>query len=495
MSTAKKFAGQTALYGLTTIVQRLLSSVLTPLYTTTYNPAVYGIFTTMFSYASIFNAILSFGMETTFFRYMNKMPEKKREVYNNGFWAVALLTGLFLLLTFPFVHQIAGFIKIGKNTSQAEYEQYIKYFLGILVLDNLCVLPFAKLRADGRPMVYGLVKVVNIVVMVTLNLVFIFVIPYIIRNHLAGAQWCASWFHGGWVGYVFISNLVASAVTFLMLTPQLAWIQFNFNRSIFSNMLLYSWPVLVANLSFIVNENFDKLLLGKMLDPSYSEHDVGVYSGCAKLSIFLSIFIQAFRLGAEPFFFSHAKNKNAGQTYARIMDYFVITICIMFVGIVANVQILKYYVNNHNYWVGLDVVPPLLFGYVALGIYMNLSVWYKLSDQTKYGLYISGIGAIVTIVFNYLFIPTYSYMASAWVSFAAYTCMMIMSYVWGQKNYPIPYNVKKNLVYIIISMVFVYLSFYVFKRNIFVGNALLVIFLAGAYFKEGKELKAIFSRR
>ena len=177
MSTAKKFAGQTALYGLTTIVQRLLSSVLTPLYTTAYNPAVYGIFTTMFSYASIFNAILSFGMETTFFRYMNKMPEKKREVYNNGFWAVALLTGVFLLLAFPFIHQIAGFIKIGKNTSQAEYEQYIKYFLGILVLDNLCVLPFAKLRADGRPMVYGLVKVVNIVVMVTLNLVFIFVIP------------------------------------------------------------------------------------------------------------------------------------------------------------------------------------------------------------------------------------------------------------------------------------------------------------------------------
>jgi O-antigen/teichoic acid export membrane protein len=495
LSTAKKFAGQTALYGLTTIVQRLLSSVLTPLYTSAYNPGIYGIFTTMFSYASIFNAILSFGMETTFFRYMNKMPEKKHEVYNNGFWAVAMLTGVFLLLTFPFAHQIAGFIKIGKDTPQSEFELYIKYFIGILVLDNLCVLPFAKLRADGRPMLYGIVKMANIVVMVTLNLVFIFGIPYWIHHNLAGAGWLSSWYHPGWVGYVFVSNLVASGVTFLMLLPQLAWIQFKFNRDIFSNMLVYSWPVLVANLSYIVNENFDKLLLGKLLSPNISEYQVGVYSACAKLSIFLSIFIQAFRLGAEPFFFSHAKNKNAGHTYARIMDYFVITVCVMFVAIIGNIQVLKYYVHNHDYWVGLDVVPPLLFGYVALGIYMNLSVWYKLSDQTKYGLYISGIGAIVTIVFNVLFIPAYSYMASAWVSFAAYTCMMVMSYVWGQKNYPIPYHLKKNLVYIIISVVFVYLSFYVFKRNIFVGNALLFIFVAGAYFAEGKELKAIFNRR
>jgi len=166
----------------------------------------------------------------------------------------------------------------------------------------------------------------------------------------------------------------------------------------------------------------------------------------------------------------------------------------MFVGIIANIQILKYYVHNHAYWEGLGVVPPLLFGYVALGVYMNLSVWYKLSDQTKYGLYISGIGAIVTIVFNVIFIPKYSYMASAWVSFAAYTSMMIMSYVWGQKNYPIPYNLKKNLVYIIISVVLVYLSFYVFKRNIFAGNVMLLLFVAGAYISDGKELRAILRR-
>ena len=494
MSTAKKFAGQTAIYGLSTIVQRLIGSVLTPLYTSAYNPGIYSIFTTMFSWASIFNAVLAFGMETTFFRYLNKEQDKKRQVYNNSFWAVAGLTGIFFLCTYPFAHQIAGFIMFG-DIPQSEFERYVKYFVWVLVLDNLCVLPFAKLRADGRPMKYGLVKVVNIAVMLSLNLILIFGVPFWISHSYIGAGWMSGWYHQGWIGYVFISNIAASLVTFLLLLPQLKSVQFNFNKQMFGNMLGYSWPVLIANLSFIVNENLDKILLGQLLHGKVAKHDVGVYSGCAKLSIFLSIFVQAFRLGAEPFFFSHAKNKNSGQTYARIMDYFVIAICLMFVGIVANIQILKYYVPNHNYWEGLGVVPPLLFGYVSLGVYMNLSVWYKLSDQTKYGLYISGIGAIITIIFNVLFIPKYSYMASAWVSFAAYTAMMIMSYIWGQKNYPIPYNLKKNLAYIIISVVFVYLSFYVFKRNIFAGNLLFIIFIAAAYIKEGKELRAILNRR
>ncbi|GAB2696567.1 polysaccharide biosynthesis C-terminal domain-containing protein [Mucilaginibacter koreensis] len=494
MSTAKKFAGQTAIYGLSTIVQRLLGSVLTPLYTTAYLPKVYAVFTTMFSYASILNAILSFGMETTFFRYLNKFPENKRQVYNNGFWAVALLAAAFFLLTFPFVHQLAGIINIGKSNQRAEFEPYIRFFIGILVLDALCVLPFAKLRADGRPMMYAVVKLTNIFVMVSLNLIFIFGIPFWISHHLAGAGWLSSWYVKGWVGYVFLSNLIASFISLLMLLPQLTWVQLRFNKGLFSEMLLYSWPILIANLSFIINENLDKLLLGKLLPDQISEHDLGVYSGCAKLSIFLSIFVQAFRLGAEPFFFSHAKNKNSGQTYSRIMTYFVMTICIMFVGIIANIQILKYYVNNPAYWVGLNVVPPLLFGYVSLGIYMNLSVWYKLSDQTKYGLYISGIGAILTIVLNVIFIPKYSYMASAWVSLIAYATMMVLSYLWGQKNYPIPYNLKKCLAYIGVSVVLVFLSFHVFNRNIFIGNALLLLFAAGAFVSEKKELMAILRK-
>lgn len=495
MSTAKKFAGQTAIYGVTTIVQRLLSSLLTPLYTKAYNPNVYSIFSTMFSYAAVFQAILAFGMETTFFRYLNKYQDQKKQVYNNSFWAVFVVTILFLLLTIPFTHGIAGLIKIGKDTPQQEFELYIRYFIGILVLDAWCAIPFAKLRADGRPMRYGTVKLINIVVTVLLNLIFIWIIPYVIKHNLPGAVWFKPWFVMGWVGYVFLSNLVASFVTLLLLLPQLLQLQLSFDGAMFKNMLTYSWPVMIAGLSYIVNENFDKILLGKLLPDNISEHDVGIYSACARISVFLSLFNQAFRMGAEPFFFSHAKNKNAPQTYARIMDYFVITMCIMFVGVVANIEILKHYVNNRAYWVGLPVVPPLLLGYVSLGVYTNLSIWYKLSDQTKYGLYISGIGAVVTIVLNVIFIPKYSYMASAWISLIAYASMMIMSYIWGQKNYPIPYNLKKNLGYIIASIVFVFLSFTVFKRNLFAGNGLLLLFALATFYFERKQLKVIFSKR
>jgi O-antigen/teichoic acid export membrane protein len=277
-------------------------------------------------------------------------------------------------------------------------------------------------------------------------------------------------------------------VTFLILLPELLQLQLTFEKTMFKGMLIYSWPILIANLSYIVNENLDKILLGKLLPARVSEHEVGVYSACARLSIFLSLFNQAFRMGAEPFFFSHARNKNAGQTYARIMDYFVITMCLMFVGIVANINLLKHYVDNQAYWVGLDVVPPLLFGYVCLGIYMNLSVWYKLSDQTRYALYISGIGAILTIVLNVAFIPRYSYMASAWTSLIAYLVMMIISYLWGQKHYPIPYRPTKNLGYILASIVIVYLSFYVFKRNILIGNLMFIVFAAATFRLEWKNL-------
>ncbi len=199
-------------------------------------------------------------------------------------------------------------------------------------------------------------------------------------------------------------------------------------------------------------------------------------------------------MGAEPFFFSHAKNANSGNTYARIMNYFVIIMCIITVAVVANIEILKYYVNDSAYWIGLDVVPILLFGYIGLGIYVNLSIWYKLSDQTRYGLYISGVGAIVTIVLNVIFIPIYSYMAAAWISLIAYTTMMVLSYLTGQKNHPIPYNLKKNLLYLVSSVLIVIVSFIIFNRNLIAGNLLLLLFVAAAFFAERKELKVLFRK-
>jgi O-antigen/teichoic acid export membrane protein len=510
LSTAKKFAGQTAIYGVSTIAGRVLSFFLTPLYTNVkaYAPGAYGVLTTMFSYVSILNAVMAFGMETTFFRYLNKYPDNKQRVYNNAFASILAITILFLLVTLPFIGHIASFIDVSQSatntnashpikvgTSHTDFVIYIEYFLAILVIDAWCVIPFAKIRAEGKPGRYGAIKLINIFIFIALNLIFILGLPYWISHHLSGWQWINSWYVHGWVGYVFLSNLIASVLTFLLLFPELIKIRFDFDKKMLLDMYAYSWPILIANLSYIINENLDKLLLGKLLPSNISLHDVGIYGACAKISLFLSIFIQAFRLGAEPFFFSHAKNKNATHTYARIMDYFVITVCIIFVGLIANIEILKYFIPNKNYWVGLPVVPPLVFGYVSLGIYMNLSVWYKLSDQTKYGLYISGVGAILTIVLNVIFIPKYSYMASAWISLIAYATMMVLSYVWGQKNYPIPYNLKKNLAYIISSVVIVYLSFSIFNRNIFAGNALLLLFVLATVYFEGKELKAILIKR
>lgn len=513
MSTAKKFAGQTAIYGVSTIASRVLTFFLTPVYTAAYATAAYGIITIMYSYVSMTNALLTFGMETTFFRYLNKHSDNKQRVYNNAFASVATVTVIFLLLAIPFSGFLANFVdanhsntlaekgihaKQAIGTTHADFLKYIYLFMATVVVDAWCAIPFVKLRADGQPGRYGAIKLGSVLIFVGLNLTFIYVIPFWISHQLVGHVWMAGWYTKGWVGYVFVSELTSSVVTLLLLMPQLLKIRFDFDKAMLLSMYSYSWPILIANLSYIVNENMDKVLLGKLLH-SNNLQDTGIYGACCKIAVFLSIFVNAFRLGAEPFFFNHAKNKNAGHTYARIMDYFVIAVCVIFVALVANIEVLKYFVGHNSpkarlYWTGLPVVPPLLFGYVSLGIYMNLSVWYKLSDQTKYGLYISGVGAILTIVLNVVFIPKYSYMASAWASLIAYTSMMVLSYVWGQKNYPIPYNLKKNLAYIIVSVVLVYLSFYVFKRNIYIGDTLLLLFVATAFYFERTNLKAIFTK-
>jgi O-antigen/teichoic acid export membrane protein len=503
LSTAKKFAGQTAIYGLSTMVSRLIAFILTPFYSRALPVASNGIFTAMYGYASIINAILAFGMETTFFRYLNKHEKNKQQVYNNAFGAVIAITLAFLVFCLLFLNPIVNFLQAGVVKDHNDYAFYVKCFLVILASDAFCVIPFAKLRADGRPMRYGIIKLLNVTMVLAFNLFVLFAIPYIIKHNMAGAAWFQSWYRPKWVGYVFLSNTFASIFTILLLLPEILKLQLKFNGTMFKEMFVYSWPVLIANISFIINESLDKAMLKQML---LNDQQVGIYGMCARIALFLSIFVQAFRLGAEPFFFSHAKNKNAGDTYARIMNYFVIAVAVICLALVANINILAYIIvgkevigtgahaHQNVYWSGLGVVPPLLFGYLSLGIYMNLSIWYKLSDQTKYGLYISGIGAVLTIVLNYVFIPRYSYMASAWISFAAYAIMMALSYLWGQKNYPIPYNIKKNLAYIIISAVLVYISFSVFKRNIFIGNALFILFALGALYTERKELKAIFSK-
>jgi len=492
LSTLKKFAGQTAVYGLTTVVSRLLTSILTPIYVNLYPAKIYGIFATMYAWASMLNALLAFGMETTFFRYLNKVEDKKK-VYSTTFFSTAFIVFVFLALIFPFTDDLANWMHADGATSIDDYKTFIRLFLGILVLDALAVIPSAKIRAEGRPGRYSIIKVINILSTVGLNLFFLYVVPWGIKN----GYFEFTWFKPHWVGYVFISNLLASFITFLLLIPELLKLTLSYDKSLLLQMLGYSFPILVANMSFIINENLDKVAIKQILGGDYGDQEVGIYTAVCKLAVFLSIFIQAFRLGAEPFFFSHAKNKNSGETYAQIMNYFVIVVCFIFAAIVANIEILKYFIPGGSasqralYWSGLQVVPVLLLGYVSLGIYMNLSIWYKLSDQTRFGLYISGIGALLTLVLNFIFIPKYSYIASAWISLTAYASMMILSYVLGQKNYPIPYNLKKISGYILSSIVIVFLSFNIFNRSLIIGNILLVLFAAGIFYTEKSNIRAI----
>ncbi|WP_225872479.1 lipopolysaccharide biosynthesis protein [Pedobacter polaris] len=494
MSVYKKFAGQTMIYGISTIFSRLFNFILTPIYTSVYAQGVYGIFTKMFSYASIINAILAFGMETTFFRYLNKHEDKKQEVYNNSFLVIAFISILFLVTGLIFTDYITRFTSSSDgHASYDEQRKYVQYLIWILFTDAICVIPFAKLRADGRPIKYSVVKFFNIGVFVVLNLVFIYVIPAVIKHDLAGAEWLSSWFKPDWIGYVFVANLVASISTFLLLLPEFGALQLKFDKQLFYKMFAYSWPVLVANLSFIINENLDKILLGKYLPANIADYETGIYGAVCKLAIFISIFNTAFRLGAEPFFFSHSKDENAKTTYANILNYFVLALAILFVGLIANIDLIKHFIDK-RYWIGLPAVPFLLFGYVCLGIYMNLSVWYRLSDQTRYGLYISLVGAVFTIVMNIILIPKYSYMASAWVSMLAYFIIMVISYVLGQKYYPIPYNLKKISIYLIISTAIVFISFFIFNRNIYIGNALLIAFIAGVAYFEKNDLMKILKR-
>ncbi|WP_113651756.1 oligosaccharide flippase family protein [Pedobacter namyangjuensis] len=493
MSVYKKFLGQTAIYGLSTVFSRLFNFILTPIYTNVYAKETYGIFTNMYANASIINAVLAFGMESTYFRYLNKFENKKQEVYNNSFLCIAFISTLFLVTGLIFSTPIAQYLATD-IADVGNYKIYVSFFLWILFIDAICVIPFAKLRADERPIQYSIAKFLNIGCFVGFNLIFLFVVPAFIKHNWVGAEWMASWYKSQWIGYVFLSNLIASLATLIYLLPEFFKLQPKFDTALFKNMFAYSWPILVANLSFIVNENLDKIVLQKLLPADIADGEVGIYGAVCKIAVFLSIFITAFRLGAEPFFFSHAKSENARNTYATILKYFVIALAVLFVGLIANIELLKHFIRKEEYWVGLPAVPYLLLGYVCLGIYMNLSIWYRLSDQTRFGLYISLAGAIITIVLNIVLIPKYSYMGSAWVSMLAYFVMMVLSYVLGQKYYPIPYNLKKISAYLVLSTVIVFVSFFIFNRNIYIGNALLIAFVGGICYFEKTELLRILKK-
>lgn len=495
MSAIKKFLTDTVIYGFTTIVSRMMNFVLTPFFTKAFSKEVYGVFTNMYAYASMINAILAFGMETTYFRYLHKVESKDRErVFNNSFVVTIFTSALFLATVLIFLDPIVKGLA-GNVQEYANYHSYVKLMVFTLVADALAVIPFAKLREQGRPIYYAILKFINIFVFVGTNLFLLFVLPDLVENSSSWAGIASGWFREGWLGNVFISNLLASIVTLLLLIPQILSFRFRLDIQMLKNMFVYSFPVLVANISFIINENLDKMMFPHLMPGEAGKADLGVFGAVTKLAVFLNLFITAFRLGAEPFFFSYAGNENSKVVYSKIMEYFVIGLVVVMVGITTNLDWLKLFLQDESYWEGLFIVPLLLFNYVLLGIYMNLSVWYKLSDQTKYGLYISVIGAIVTIILNFVLIPRYGYAGAAWATTCAYTGMVILSYLWGQKNYPIPYNVQKILVYLVIGAVLSWSAVYVFDYNVWMGNVIWIALLLMIAVSERKNMLSFIAKK
>jgi len=298
-----------------------------------------------------------------------------------------------------------------------------------------------------------------------------------------------SWFDpNDLVQYIFIANLAASIITLLLLLPYFFKTKWTFDKGIFRQLLNYGWPIMIAGLAYVINENFDKWLLPDMLGKDIN----GAYSGCYKIAVFMTIFIQAFRLGAEPFFFNHAKEKNAKQTYADILKYFVIFGSFILLLIVGYLEFFKeLLIKDESYWIAIDIVPIVLLANLCLGIYFNLAIWYKLTDKTKYGMYISVVGAVITIAFNYLMIPKIGFIASAWATLAAYGIMMIISYSLGQKHYKVPYNISRILFYLSVAVVLAAISYLKFDQNYYLSTVFIVIYLMVVYIAERKEIKQL----
>jgi len=443
-------------------------------------------------------AVLAFGMETTFFRFLQKHEDKGR-VLNNSFFVVLVISTLFLCAVFSGATGIATWLNNGQYDS--DYVMYVRFFALFLVADALAVIPFAQLRAQGKAMRFAWLKLTNVVTLIVLNLFFIFCIPWLLVHVPQTIPYIEGWYRPGWLGYVFIANLSASLLVLLLLLPELMKIRLRPDRALLREMFAYSFPILIANISFIINEYLDKLMIPKLIPGEQGISDNGIYGAVSKIAVFLSIAIQAFRLGAEPFFFSYAKNENARRVYAVIMDYFVIAMVLVMIGISVNIEWLKYFIRGKDaeqqalYWSGLHIVPILLLNYVLLGIYMNLSVWYKLTDQTRFGLYISGVGAIVTIVLNVILIPRYSYVGAVWVTMLTYGIMVVLSYFWGQQRYPIPYRVGKNIAYILVGAGVCWLTFDVFDRHLIIGNLLFIAFAGTTFFIERKALFALLKKK
>ena len=465
----------------------MLSFLLVPLYTdpkVLSSPAEYGQVSVIFSYFVLFNVVLAYGMETAFFRFFNKEEHKNEVISTSAISLIVTSLGFFILALF-FQNQIASVIDIDVK--------YINLVIWILLLDALVIIPFTWLRATQRPMRYAVIKILNVAVNLGLNLFFLLALKDLASNSSIFESIYQPNFE---ISYIFIANLIASALTLVLMISFYTKIKYTFSAELWKRMLRYAFPVLIAGIAFSINETFDRILLKELLPPDVADSQIGMYSACYKIALFMTLFATAYRLGIEPFFFSHAKSENPQKNYARILEFFVAFGSVILLTVVVFADFLKpYIVRSEAYWEAMWVVPIILIANFCLGIYHNLSVWYKITDKTKIGAYISIVGAIVTLVLNILFIKEFSYKASALATLAAYGVMMLLSYYLGKKYYPIPYNLKKIIIYLVASIALSLISFYQFRENYMVGIPMLLVFLTIIYYSERNQFKLLLNKK
>lgn len=476
MSTLKKLASQTAIYGLSSILGRFLNYLLTPFLIAAFSTAQYGIITEMYSYVAFLVVLLMYGMETAFFRYYTKNENNPRTVYFTVVITLIFTTAIYILCAYVFAQPIANWLHY------PQHKEYITWFAMIVGLDAVSNIPLAKLRVHNKPVRFALVNLSNVLVYAGLTLFFV---SYCKPAYEAGQHnWLIDNFYNPeiGVGYVFIANLIASIIKFLLLLPDMLVLGHKknsdlpqdeqtslfkesspvFSFSLLRKMLWYGLPLLVAGLAGMVNETIDRIMLKRMLLPQMGEvptmEIVGIYGGVYKISIIITLFIQAFRYAAEPFFFKEERNTNAVHTYAKVMNYFVIVCAFIYAFVMLFLHYIKYFTPKDEYWEALHIVPLLLFANIFLGIYYNQSIWYKLSGKTIYGAFLAMLGAMITITLNYIFITRYHYVAAAWTTFICYGSMMLISYFLGQRFYPVPYKVGKIIFYLVSAFGLGYLA-------------------------------------
>lgn len=486
MTPLKKLASQTAIYGLPTIVGRLLNYFLTPLYTYLFSPTEFGDVTSAYAYVSFMLVFLTYGMETTLFRFSQTEIEKEK-VYSTALISLFISSFIFVLLTSFFASNISETLKFSGHS------EYIIWFALILGCDAFSAIPFAKLREQNKAKKFAIIRSLNIVINIGLNLFFLWFCKGVYDAPQSAFKPFVELFYSPTIGigYIFISNLVASVITLLLLSPEIISVQWKVDPILWKRMMKYGLPLLVAGLAGMTNETLDRVLIPLLLPEEIAKSQNGIYGACYKIAILMTIFIQAFRFAAEPFFFSHSKEKDAKKTYADIMKYFVIICSVIFLGTMMNMQWIQYFVGE-KFREGLGVVPVLLLANLFLGIFINQSIWYKLTGQTGYGAVLTVFGALITISLNIYWIPRIGYMGSAWATLICYASMMVVSYLWGNKHYPVNYDLKRILGYLGLSVTLYFISTFIKTDstilNLFLDNLMLIIFVAVVWKIEKRSL-------